>query len=129
MFRIFFLLSLLLVSCSPKVDDFQKSIDDSYEVMTLRQRSILAEFYPNKESRIEEGKNYCNELKSGITKQQIHDKQSEPLLNKIQEKKITIDESVDITLVREQIQEIGVKYYCPEFEEKIPTLKEKLNSK
>lgn len=128
MFRTFFLLSLLLISCSPKVDKFQEAIDDSYKFMTLRQQSILSEFYPSKESRINEGKKYCDNLKSGKTREQIYNEELEPLLELIGSKKITIDESADISLVKKEIQKIGVINYCPEFIEKIPSLKERLGS-
>jgi hypothetical protein len=128
MFRIFFLLCLLLTSCQPKLTKAQQIINNDYKFWDRPQKYVFDTFY-TMDIVEKEAVEYCNKLKSGKSKDDIKNETESPILDKVNSGKITTDEAGNILFVKFDIQSTGIVSYCPEFSEKVPTLKERLNSK
>ena len=83
MFRVFFLLGLILLSsCGSQSNDFQQSLKKDYELFTPKQKGIFNTLYTS-ESAEKEALEYCQLLKSGQTEESLADEKRQNLLDLI----------------------------------------------
>lgn len=104
---------IILASCN-NFNEFDKTLSKYLETSSDEARTTFQEMYTF-ETADKEGRAYCNQLASGKTREEIVSKYDNDLALLVLQKKITIDKSAAMGLVKTYVELAGNIAYCPQY--------------